>query len=59
MEKEFIAIKSAQLKPIFSFLYSLPTKYIVIMLKIEGITDDILREISVSGKKNSQNFMYR
>ena len=56
---EFMLIKKAHVKPSFSFLYSFPMKNIVIVLKIEGITDESLNETSVSGKKHNHNLIYK
>ena len=51
---ELIAVINAHSSPAFSFFSSLPTKNIVIMLIIDGNTDDNLSEISVSPHINIQ-----
>ena len=54
--KELIAVRSAHNIPVFSFFSSFPTKNIVIILKIDGMTDDNLSEISVSPHISIQAF---
>ena len=59
MLKELIAVKKAHNKPVLAFLNSLPVKYIVKTVNNDGTTDEALKDKSVSGKNNSQNFIYK